>query len=671
MLSFRLKTVNIRLTFPLLIFISGGCLQTQASEVYFSDDVPIVLSATRLAQPQTEAPASLSIIDREMIKLSGAKEIAEVFRLVPGMHVNYFRGNRATVGYQGLNSDYPRGVQVLIDGRSIYSPVFGGVDWANLPISLEDIERIEIIRGPNSASYGANAFQSVINISTSHSSQLSGFYAKSTVGERGYQRNFIRAGLSQANINFRISASHTDNNGYTNNHDDTRQDKLNTRLDLQLTARDSFQFNASAISSLKETANPGNYSDPFDPRRNVDEKHVSLHGKWEHNTLNNSLFITQLSYTNFKSTDRFSSTFKQTFPAPVGLVNDISSHLDMTTAYSRLDFEFEHQLQPSATSRLTWGIGIRSGDAELPFWTNTEQKHNDSMQRIFSNLEWRPLSDVIFNFSTLAEHSQLSGDELSPRLAINYLITPKQSLRFIASHSFRTPAVVEHNANADLQLQASGVELLIPVLRGASDISAETIDSFELGYHQLLFNNALTLDIKVFRNEYEHLIDTKRIELIDGITANGLGIANADVSLLDNLNSVDINGYEIEVNFKPNKNNLLHIAYSHNQPKGSEDAVESVPRDTFSVLASHNFTNQYWASVAYYYTGSMENLNSGNPLGPMRKLNFNLGKKITISPRQSLEIDLTLELALDKNKDFLKEYNLDNRAFIQASYAFL
>jgi len=102
----------------------------------FGEDLGIVLSATRLAQPKTEAPASITVIDSEMIKLSGAKNIADLFRLVPGMHVANYRGNRPVVGYQGVNSEYPQGVQLLIDGKSDYSPLFGGINWANLPLLL-------------------------------------------------------------------------------------------------------------------------------------------------------------------------------------------------------------------------------------------------------------------------------------------------------------------------------------------------------------------------------------------------------------------------------------------------------------------------------------------------------------------------------------------------------
>jgi iron complex outermembrane receptor protein len=137
-------------------------------EQYFSD-IPIVLTATRLAQPATEAPAAITVIDREMIKASGAREIADLLRLAPGFVVSHENGYTPIVMYHGLSDEYARRMQVLIDGRSVYAPSGGGVEWTNLPLTVDDIERIEVIRGPNAASYGSNSFLSIINIITLHS----------------------------------------------------------------------------------------------------------------------------------------------------------------------------------------------------------------------------------------------------------------------------------------------------------------------------------------------------------------------------------------------------------------------------------------------------------------------------------------------------------------------
>lgn len=652
-------------------------LDDAIDDPFFINDIPIVLSATRLAQPQTEAPAAVTIIDRELIKLSGAKNIAEIFRLVPGMHVGYFRGNRAVVGYQGLSSEYPQGVQVLIDGRSVYSPLFGGVDWSNIPLVMEDIERIEVIRGPNGSSFGSNAFQSVINITTSHAVQLNGSQLKTTVGERGYQRTLLRGGDSIGDLDYRISASHIDDNGYQNNDDDSRQDLFSARVDYQLTAKDSLQLNFGAVNTLNQTRNPDDSGiDPLDPLRQVDESNYSLHGKWEHSTNDRQHFTTQASYTRHLSKDKVSSTFDA--GAPFG---DVVFNGDYTNYYDRYDLEFEHQLQPLDQLRVSWGLGSRNDRVMQPLWMGSEKKFDNSVQRVFSNVEWRPGTAFIVNAGALWEHSQLSGDHISPRVAINYLLTPEHSFRLIRSRALRAPVLAEENFNADIVLETvpAGAVFTIPFLRSEGGLDPETVDSYELGYHGLFINNTLTLDLKLFRNEYDKLIDSTDVET--PIYINGVQVPNpatdTEFALFSNLRYANVNGYEIEINYRPDKKNLLHVGYAYNHTdvgkllnNSIKNVRSSVPDNVFNILASHTFDNEIWLSSAFYYTGSMEHLDSGNPQGPMRRLDINAGKSFKVATKQSLDISVSLQLALDKNLDFLRQFNLDNRAFIEASFTF-
>jgi len=646
----------------------------------FDEPIPIVLSATRLAQPQTEAPATVTIIDRELIKLSGAKNIPELFRLVPGMHVAYFRGSDPVVAYQGLASEYPQGVQVLIDGRSVYSPLFGGVDWSNLPIMLEDIERIEVIRGANGSSFGSNAFQSVINISTSHAVQLSGIQVKSTLGERGYQRTLLRTGLALEDLNVRISASHTDDNGYRNNHDDSRQDSINTRIDYQISPYDTLQVNLAAVNSLKQAKNPSTDSDPFDPARTFEESNYSLHAKWEHSTRDKQHFTSQFSYTEHTSKDEVRSIFDSGIPG----VGNVLTQVDYSQYYDRYDIEFEHQFQPFEKLRVSWGLGSRNDRVLLPLWTGTSNKLDNSLQRIFSNAEWRPLKQLIINVGALWEHHQLSGDELSPRLAVNYLPSIHHSFRLSASHATRVPAITEENFHADLTFESvatPGLLLTLPVLRSSKGLDAETVDSFELGYHGLFIQNKLSLDIKLFRNEYDKLIDTTDVDTPLYLSLAGTPTppftidTGEELKLFNNLYYANINGYELELNYRPNKNNLLHVGYAYNHvnvgqldSRDIKNIQHSVPKDVFNILFAHTFDNKRWLSAALYYTGSMEYLDSGNPQGPMRRLDFNAGETFKFSNQQQLDITVSLQLALDKNKDFLREFNLDNRAFIEVTY---
>jgi iron complex outermembrane receptor protein len=116
---------------------------------------------------QSDAPGAVSIIDRAMISASGARNIHELFRLVPGFQVGMHTGNQPLVGYHGLSDEAPRRMLVQVDGRSVYSPYFiAGVEWNQIGVDIDDIERIEVFRGSNSATYGSNAFLGVANIIT-------------------------------------------------------------------------------------------------------------------------------------------------------------------------------------------------------------------------------------------------------------------------------------------------------------------------------------------------------------------------------------------------------------------------------------------------------------------------------------------------------------------------
>ena len=162
------------------------------SEQEFLAELPVVLTASRLAQPQTEAPAAVTVIDRQMIAASGVRNLSEVFRLAPGFQVGFESGHRHVVGYHGLADEFSRRLQVLIDGRSVYLPSFGGVSWSDLPIALDDIERIEVIRGPNAVTYGANSFLAIINITTRHSAADRGGFVRATAGSNDIRDGVLR-----------------------------------------------------------------------------------------------------------------------------------------------------------------------------------------------------------------------------------------------------------------------------------------------------------------------------------------------------------------------------------------------------------------------------------------------------------------------------------------------
>jgi iron complex outermembrane receptor protein len=155
------------------------------SEGDFLNDMPMVLSVSRLSQRLDEAPGAVTVIDREMIRLSGARDVAELLRWVPGFQVtSSFEADTPTAYYHGAFNEFTSRMQVLIDGRTAYSTYLSGsVGLGLLSVAMEDIERIEVLRGSNSAAYGARAFLGVINIITRLPVESYGWALSAKAGE--------------------------------------------------------------------------------------------------------------------------------------------------------------------------------------------------------------------------------------------------------------------------------------------------------------------------------------------------------------------------------------------------------------------------------------------------------------------------------------------------------
>ncbi|MGB2129914.1 MAG: TonB-dependent receptor plug domain-containing protein, partial [Marinobacterium sp.] len=146
------------------------------SEQDFLTDIPEITAATRAPQKLTESPASISVIDSEMIAASGARNIPDLLRLVPGFQTAHVSANKFATTYHGVSDNFPRRLEVMVDGRSVYVPLLGAVDWTSLGLNLDDIARIEVIRGSNVPTQGANAFLGSINIITREPAAESGGY---------------------------------------------------------------------------------------------------------------------------------------------------------------------------------------------------------------------------------------------------------------------------------------------------------------------------------------------------------------------------------------------------------------------------------------------------------------------------------------------------------------
>ncbi len=634
---------------------------TETISSYYLEQAPIVLSATRLSQPQLEAPAAVTIIDRAMIKASGLKEIAELFLLVPGMQVAHRSGHYPAATYHGLSDEYSRRMQVLIDGSSMYIPTVGGVLWSDLPLQIEDIERIEVIRGPNSASFGPNSFLGVINITTSHASQDNGLMLKATTGERGYRRLLVRQGGSSGDLGYRVSASYLEDDGFSTLHDSQRTNYLNGRLDYRVTPHDLLQMNFGFSEGPREKG-----SDNF-PDRSQQRDAFYQKMRWEHYENQDENYSLQFLYNYSETKDRFLADFG----------GGVTANIDDSKKAERLDLEFQHTSKPTGSTRLVWGIGARHDRIRMPFWLDQTSSESNYMQRLFANLEWHILDNLILNTGVLYEENSIVEPAWSPRIALNYLFLPTQSLRLIASRSTRTPALVEKELDVVIHTNFGDEQQF----KSLTEPDTEEADYVELGYHAIFIKRSLDIDIKVYRQNFHKLIGKKESAYlcVDGSilatqTCSSGTIINPTGDKFKpygNFDSAVNQGYEIELNYRPSHRTLVHAGYSKTKifSRDTQEKIsESAPTDTLNLLVSQKLANNWQISSAFYYRSEMEWLLSGNPLGTYRRIDFTFSKEIKLTEKETLSFSFTLQTALDKNAEFTNLNTFDTRGFLEVEY---
>jgi len=289
-----------------LVILSGSCLagaeEDPFSEQYFFGDIPIVLSATRLSQPLSETPAAMTIIDKQMIQASGALEIPDLMQMVPGMQVINYVGSKYFVTYHGRSDRFARDLQVLVDGRSVYDPIFGGVSWSDLPLAIEDINRIEVIRGPNAATYGSNSFAGVVNIITEHPAQQQGTLVKATTGSDNSHQILMRHAGSFDDFDYRLTVNYDENEGLDNRPDDNLTRWLEFRGDYQVNPNTAITFKMGHTSGSQDDGFSN--TDSFQIPRGTSSTQSFQQLRWTHLADSGSEYSLQLFHNKQTLDDR-------------------------------------------------------------------------------------------------------------------------------------------------------------------------------------------------------------------------------------------------------------------------------------------------------------------------------------------------------------------------------
>ena len=552
------------------------------SEADFFDDLPVVLSASRLLQPLNEAPVAVTVIDQEMIRASGFRDIPDLLRLVPGFSVAYTQFNTWTGAYHGLGDGFFRRFQVRVDGRSIYSPHNGAVYWSDLPLAIDDIERIEVVRGPDAAVYGANAFAAVINIITKTAAQVPGGFVSTQAGTKDMRGLTARHGGGDETVRYRLTASAQQRDRFERFTDvgeffeASQTYFLNGRLDWQL-APDADLMAQFGLSQGNWDAGQES-ADIVDSRlepREQDSRAQYLQFAYHKVESERREWRAQF----YHSQNRFDANQVADF-SDFGLgVIEVDQYL--LQRRTSLDLVVNEQWAPNV--RGVWGGEVWYESVKSPLNYDSDRTQSGTVWRVHGNVEWRAHERVLLHGGALLEHHYITGTDISPRLAANFTLTPGHVVRMGISRAYRSPTFFEQDGSKVIVNQSGTT---VDYERLASDgLDPERTLSREIGYVGQWPKARLEMDVRAFDDDIDDFIGDFCDDFIPGD-------ARAKECQYGNRGSVSSRGGEIQLHWRPVPAFDVSAYFAHvllsddfTDINVGKDIPQSAPRNSWGMLA--------------------------------------------------------------------------------------
>jgi iron complex outermembrane receptor protein len=444
-----------------------------------------ITSVSKKPQRLADAAASVFVITADDIRRSGATNLPEALRLAPNLQVGQVSASNYAISARGLNGSNnsgPNKLLVLIDGRSVYSPLFSGVFWESQDVMLDDVERIEVISGPGGTLWGVNAVNGVINITTRAAKDTQGSLVALTGGQSGADAAF-RYGASGTDGSWRVygkflERSHTQLASGAPVDDAGRRGQLGFRADWARGA-DRFSLNGNAYKGSFGQPAPGAIAVTGTTLKlgDIETEGVNLTGQWTHALADGGSLSLQAYYDHAKRT--VPPTFDDT--------------LDI------VDLQLQHSLGRIGSHSVVWGANYRYGRDDV---TGSQVVAflpailNQKWASLFAQDEISLREDLQLTIGSRIERNDYTGTEFLPTVRLAWKAAPAHSLWTGASRTVRSPTRLD----TDTYVPGSPPYLL----RGGRAVRSEVATVFELGYRGQPLAG-LSYSVTAFHNLYNHL----------------------------------------------------------------------------------------------------------------------------------------------------------------------
>lgn len=624
---------GVALALTLQIPGAGQTRPRDLTEVSLEDLMNIqVTSVAKKEQKLAKTGAAVYVITQEDIHRSGATNIPDLLRMAPGVNVAQINANSWAISVRGFNGPFADKVLVLIDGRSVFSPDTSGVFWDQQDVPLEDIERIEIIRGPGGTVWGANAMNGVIDIITKSAKATQGGLVSADLGSTENAHGLLQYGgkIGQTGA-YRAFGRYLNNgssvfgngtaaaDGWHMSHGGFRSDWDLSSRDSMTVQGDLFKANeGETLTTLFSNALPN----PRTLNDRVEGAGGNVLGRWNRTLSNGSDFSVQAYY------DRYDRSYIGT--------RDILG----TTA-----LDFEHHLTLGSRQDVVWGAGYRFTDDHFTrgYAASLLPLHpTDSLFSTFVQDEIRLTNSLWLTMGSKFEHNAYTGFEYEPSAQLVWAPTNRQTFWASAARAIRQPARKDTDVQLDYATQTlpNGGFALLQVT-GNPNLKAEQMRDFEAGYRAQV-NPRLSLDATVFLSLYRNLLEeAPRVPRF----ATDPGPPHVVIPLVFvNTGRLRSFGTEFFVNWNVSNRWKLSPGFSLIRMKLASDApgnvaqtvtvADNTPEHQLQVRSSLDLTRRLEWDASVRYAGALRDAGFGPTPGYARvdtRLGWKVGEFIEIS----------------------------------------
>lgn len=563
-----------------------------------------VTSVSRRSQKLTEVASAIFVISQDDIRRSGATSIPEALRMAPGVQVGRISADKWAVSIRGFNGFSSSKVQVLVDGRSDYSPLISGTLWAQQDTLMEDIDRIEVIRGPAATVWGTNAVNGIINIITKKASNTQG--TSLTAGGGSFEHGFFGARYGG---------------------------KINEQTPFRIYAKVFTRDNTKSLSGVNKSDQWHSARGGFriDHTRGIDE--LTLHGELFYNSLGQSLDTNAFNLPTTAADSRgyqeggyMRFRWDRTFSEQSSLMLQTSydsNHYNLLpfSAYDAesVDVDFQHRFPLFEKHDLTWGAHYRLNSNKVfntEIVTFSPQQRTDHYYSLFVRDEVTLIPNrLLFTVGTRLDHNGYTGLEVQPNARLMWTPNTENSIWMAVSRAVRTPSRIENDIIAETGLGSDSLgPIPIQILfQGVSNFDSEKLLAYELGYrHQ--FSDRASIDIAGFINDYSQLRD-----LSFGALTLSSGLPQQFILpiLPNNKASALTYGFEVSADWKPLDRWHLQGNYSYlkmhissneqfkNLDPARGDPDKHSPQHQFSLRSNYDISEKLQLNLWLRYTSKV------------------------------------------------------------------